>query len=124
MGVHTGEASERDGDYFGPAVNRAARLMAVAHGGQVLCSDATVAVASDGMPSGVRLVDLGEHRLRDLGAPMHVFQLAHGDLRADFPPLRSLDALPGNLPRQVTTFVGRDDDVASSGRSAPPSDRW
>ena len=87
--------------------------MAVGHGGQVLLSDATATVARDGLPAGVDLVDLGEHRLRDLGAPMQVFQLAHPDLAADFPPLRSLDALPGNLPRQVTTFVGRDDDIAN-----------
>ena len=100
MAIHTGEAEERDGDYFGPAVNRAARLMAIAHGGQVLCSS-TAASLVEGL---VDLVDLGEHRLRDLDSPMHVFQLD----RDAFPPLRSLDAYPGNLPVQLTSFVGRE----------------
>ena len=100
IAVHTGEAEERDGDYFGPVVNRAARLMAIAHGGQVLCS-ATAASLVEGTAD---LVDLGEHRLRDLDSPMHVFQLG----RDSFPPLRSLDAYPCNLPTQLTSFVGRE----------------
>jgi predicted ATPase len=99
IGVHTGEANERGGDYFGPAVNRAARLMAVAHGGQVVCSSATAELVE-----GATLVDLGDHRLRDLDRPVHVFQVGEGR----FPPLRSLDAFPGNLPLQVSSFVGRD----------------
>jgi len=105
MAVHTGEAAERDGDYFGPAVNRAARLMAVAHGGQVLCSHVTAAVAGDA----VTLIDLGEHRLRDLSMPLQVFQV--GD--TPFPPLRSLEASPGNLPSLVSSFVGRDHEIAA-----------
>ena len=113
MGLHTDEGRLRaPGEYVNRPLNRCARLMAVGHGGQVLLSDATAAVAGDGLSDGVSLVDLGEHRLRDLGAPMRVFQLAHRDLPAEFPPLRSLDALPGNLPRQTTTFVGREDDIA------------
>ena len=113
MGLHTDEGRLRaPGEYVNRPLNRCARLMAVGHGGQVLLSDATATVAGDGLPEWVSLVDLGDHRLRDLGAPMHVFQLAHPDLVAEFPPLRSLDALPGNLPRQATTFVGRDDDIA------------
>jgi predicted ATPase/class 3 adenylate cyclase len=99
MGIHSGEAEERDGDYFGTAVNRAARLMAVGHGGQVLCS-ATTAKLVEGK---VGLLDLGEHRLRDLDNPMHLFQVGRGS----FPPLKSLDAFPGNLPLQVSSFVGR-----------------
>jgi len=99
MGLHTGEAESREGDYFGTAVNRAARLMAVGHGGQVLCSSATTEVLGDEMV----LTDLGEHRLRDLDRPMHVFQLGGGG----FGPLRSLDGLPGNLPSSETSFVGR-----------------
>jgi predicted ATPase/class 3 adenylate cyclase len=103
MGLHSGEAEERDGDYFGTAVNRAARLMAIGHGGQVLCSSTTAEL----LEGSVTLVDLGEHRLRDLDRPMHVFQVDNGR----FPPLRSLSVLPGNLPVQVTGFVGRDQDL-------------
>ncbi len=105
MGTHTGEAVERDGDYFGPTVNRTARLMAIAHGGQVLVSQATERVAS-----GIELRDLGEHRLRDLLQPERVFQLCVDGIPNDFPPLKSVDALPTNLPIQLTTFVGRDDE--------------
>jgi predicted ATPase len=106
MAVHTGEADERDGDYFGPAVNRAARLMAIGHGGQVLVSHATRQVAGD-----VDLRDLGDHRLRDLSQPERVFQLILADAVTEFPRLRSLDTRSTNLPVQLTTFVGRDDEV-------------
>jgi predicted ATPase len=99
MGVHTGVAEERDGDYFGPAVNTAARLMAVGHGGQVLCTSVTAELLE-----GVGVVDLGEHRLRDLSATRRVFQV--GGER--FPALRSLDTAVGNLPLQISSFVGRD----------------
>jgi predicted ATPase len=105
MGLHTGEAELREGDYFGTAVNRTARLMAIGHGGQVLCSQATAALAG----TNAALVDLGEHRLRDLDEPVHVFQVGGGEFGA----LRSLDAFPGNLPRRVTSFVGRDREVAA-----------
>ena len=107
MGLHTGDAEVRDGDYYGPATNRAARVMASAHGGQVVLSHATEEIVRDSLPEGVALVDLGEHRLPDLARPERVFQLAAPGLRRDFPPLRSLDALPGNLPSQLTSFVGR-----------------
>ncbi len=105
MGLHTGEAEWRDGDYFGTAVNRAARLMAIGHGGQVLCSSATAELVGD---AGLGLTDLGEHRLRDLDRPMHVFQVGGGS----FPALASSDRLPGNLPEQATSFVGRQSEVA------------
>jgi predicted ATPase/class 3 adenylate cyclase len=104
MGLHTGEVTERDGDYFGTPVNQAARLMDLGHGGQVLCSAVTSALVGDGWS----LVDLGEHRLRDLTAPQRVFQVGSGE----FPSLRSLDALPGNLAVQLSSFVGRETDVA------------
>jgi predicted ATPase/class 3 adenylate cyclase len=107
MGVHTGAATLRDGDYFGTALNRAARLMAVAHGGQVVCSQATADLAREALAEGVALVDLGEHRLRDLAEPVRVFELVHPTLPTGFPPLRSLDAFPGNLPIERTTLVGR-----------------
>jgi predicted ATPase len=110
MGLHTCEAEFRDGDYYGSAVNRAARLMSVAHGGQVVVSAATSELLRD---TPVELVDLGEHRLRDLTTVERVFQLHAPGLAREFPPLRSVDALPGNLPRQVTTFVGREAEIAS-----------
>jgi predicted ATPase len=112
MGIHTGEAAERDGDYFGPAVNRAARLMAAGHGGQVLVSGVTEALVRDGAPEQVELVDLGEHRLRDLARPIRVFELAQTGRAGGFPPLRTLDAFPGNLPLQVSSFIGRDRELA------------
>ena len=99
MGVHTGSAEFRDGDYFGTAVNRAARVMAAAHGGQVVVSLATEELVRDSLPEHVTLVDLGEHRLRDLARPERIFQLAHPELLDDFPRLQSLDAFPCNLPR-------------------------
>jgi predicted ATPase/class 3 adenylate cyclase len=111
MGLHTGHSEFHDGDYHGSAVNRAARLSAAGHGDQVLVSGATEAVVGDALPQGAELVDLGEHRLRDLARPLRVFQLLHPTLPGKFPPIRSLDVLPGNLPRQLTSFVGREDDV-------------
>ena len=102
MGINTGEVQERDGDYFGPPVNRAARLMAAGHGGQVLIA----AVTAELVP-GLVLRNLGEHRLRDLGSPMLIWQLGTDE----FPPLRTLDELPGNLPVQRTSFIGRADEV-------------
>ncbi|MGO9456555.1 MAG: adenylate/guanylate cyclase domain-containing protein [Acidimicrobiales bacterium] len=107
MAVHTGEVAERDGDYFGAAVNRTARLMALAHGGQVLVSRTTVEI----LGPDVAVLDLGEHRLRDLTLPEHVFQLCDASLPSEFPPLRSLGAYPSNLPTQTTAFVGRDDQM-------------
>jgi predicted ATPase/class 3 adenylate cyclase len=113
MGLHSGAASYRDGDYFGASLNRAARLMSVAHGGQVVCSRATADLASELLPTGMVLLDLGEHRLRDLSRAERVYQVVVDGLERDFPPLRSLDAFVGNLPAQVTSFVGRVDDIAS-----------
>jgi predicted ATPase len=108
MGLHTGEADERDGDYFGAEVSRAARLMAVAHGGQVVCSQATADLARGGLPAGASVRDLGVHRLRDLSEPLRVFQVVGERLPSRFPPLLSMDAFPGNLPLQVSSFIGRD----------------
>jgi predicted ATPase/class 3 adenylate cyclase len=108
MGVHTGTAEIRDGDYYGPALNRAARLAGAGHGEQVLVSGATSGLIQG---SGVELVDLGSHQLRDLGEPERVFQVLHSGLVSEFAPLRTLDAFATNLPLQVTTFVGRDDDL-------------
>jgi hypothetical protein len=111
VGLHTGAAEARDGDYYGSSVNRAARLMAIAHGGQSVCSQATADLVRDDLGEDVTLLDLGDHRLRDLESAEHVYQVTHADLRAEFPPLLSLDALPGNLPLQVSAFVGRDEEL-------------
>jgi predicted ATPase len=106
MGVATGEAHERDGDYFGPVLNRAARVMAAGHGGQILLAASTASVVDD-----VGLVDLGEYRLRDLSGPTHLFQVCGEGLATRFPAPRTLDSVPGNLPVQFTSFVGRDMEV-------------
>ena len=111
MGLHTGAAEYRDHDYYGPAVNRAARLMSAAHGGQILTSLATEEVVSEGLPAGIDLVDLGEHRLRDLARPQRIFQVVAPDVPTEFPPIQSVDTFPGNLPSQLTSFVGRDRDL-------------
>jgi predicted ATPase/class 3 adenylate cyclase len=111
MAVHTGRAQRRGANYFGPTLNRAARLMAVGSGGQVLCSQATADLVSAGLPASVALVDLGEHRLADLTRPERVFQVMHPELRSTFPALRSLGAYRHNLPIALTSFVGRTDEV-------------
>ena len=110
--VHTGTADERNGDYFGPALNRVARLLAIGHGGQVLVSGATRELVRADLPIGTSLLDFGSHRLKDLAEPEHVSQLSIEGLLNEFPPLRSLDALPNNLPIARTSFVGREHDVA------------
>ncbi|MGH3918774.1 MAG: LuxR C-terminal-related transcriptional regulator [Pseudonocardiaceae bacterium] len=108
VALHTAEAQRRDGgSYFGWAVDRCARLRAVAHGGQVVLSRTTRDLVSDRLPERAELADLGVHRLGDLGRPEHVFGLAHPDLPREFPPLRSLDSMPNNLPGELTSFVGR-----------------
>src|SRR5579863_6627862 len=111
MALHAGSANERDGDYFGPAVNRVARLLAIGHGGQVLVSGASADLSQGELPPRAALRDLGEHRLKDLTHPEQVYQLVAPGLTSEFPPLRSLEALPNNLPLQITSFVGRDFDL-------------
>src|ERR687894_2196114 len=90
MALHTGSADERGGDYFGPPVNRVARLLSAGHGGQVLLSTATQELVRDALPEGTKLRYLGERRLRDLARPERIFQLAASDLPSEFPPLRTL----------------------------------
>jgi predicted ATPase/class 3 adenylate cyclase len=108
MALYAGEAEARDGDYFGPPLNRCARILAAGHGGQVLLSQSAAELVRDLLPAGAELQALGEHRLRDLTRPEALSQLAHPDLAADFPPLRSLAAFAHNLPLQMTSFVGRE----------------
>src|SRR5829696_718741 len=112
MGLHTGGAELRGGDYYGPAVNRAARVSAAAHGGQIVASSATADLVRDDLANEVSLVDLGEHRLRDLGRSERIVQVTHPELPSEFPPLRSLDVYPGNLPVQRSAFIGRDQNLA------------
>jgi predicted ATPase/class 3 adenylate cyclase len=108
MGIHTGDAEARGGDYFGPAVNRTARIMSAGHGSQILLSDSTAAIVDGRLPDGARLRDLGEHRLKDLGRPARLFQLGQPGLPAEFPALSTLDNRPNNLPTETSAFVGRD----------------
>jgi class 3 adenylate cyclase len=123
IALHTGEAQLRDeGNYFGQALNRCARLRAVAHGGQVVVSRTARDLALDRLPEDAELTDLGVHQLRDLGRPEHVFGLVHPDLPAEFAPLRSLDTLPNNLPGELTSFVGRHSGGADSITNS--TDRW
>lgn len=105
IGIHTGTAAEREGDYFGLAVSRTARLMDAGHGGQVLCSAVTGELVEE---AGIPLVDLGEHRLRDLTSPERIYQVTVDGIADDFPRLRTLDAAPNNLPHFSTSFVGRE----------------
>jgi predicted ATPase len=106
MGIATGEAELREGDYFGAVLNRAARLMAAGHGGQILLAESTASLLS-----GVDLLDLGPRRLRDLPTPVGVFQVQVSGLRTDFPPLRAVDVTPGNLRSALTSFIGRESEV-------------
>ena len=111
MGLHTGEAQIHALDYVGIDVHRAARIAAAAHGGQTLLSQTTYALIERELPDGVAVRDLGEHRLKDLRRPMHLYQLVIADLPSDFPPLGSLDVSPNNLPIQLTSFIGRSTEI-------------
>src|ERR1700744_885871 len=114
IGGHSGEIQLRDeGNYAGPTINRTARLRDLGHGGQTLLSGVTEALVLDRLPDDTWLTDLGSHALRDLPRPERVVQLCHRDLRNDFPPLRSHTNIAAhNLPDQLTSFVGRDGDIA------------
>ena len=114
MGLHSGDIESAGADVIGYAINRTARIAAVAHGGQVLLSNATRALLDGTLPGGIGLRDLGEHRLKDLRAPERLAQLVIDGVAGDFPPPRSLDARPNNLPTQLTTFVGRDKELAEA----------
>jgi predicted ATPase/class 3 adenylate cyclase len=113
MGLHTGDVEVRGEHYFGPALFRCSRLMSIGHGGQVLLSRATHDLVADELPPGAALRPLGMHRLKDLAEPAEVYQLTHPSLQAEFPPLRSLDALANNLPAHPTRFIGRQREVAA-----------
>ena len=108
MALHTGAAEFRENDYFGPVMNRTARLLAAGHGGQTLLSFPTTELVRDHLPPGVLLRDLGERRLKDLNRPERIFQMIAEGLPTEFPPLRSMEVVPNNLPVQLTSFIGRE----------------
>ncbi|MFL6589912.1 MAG: tetratricopeptide repeat protein [Chthoniobacterales bacterium] len=112
MGLHTGEPTAAGDGYMGLDVHRAARISSAAHGGQILISVATKTLTNNRFPPGVTLRDLGEHRLKDLEQPEHLFQLVIPGLQTDFPPIRSLNNCPNNLPTQMTSLIGREEDLA------------
>jgi len=114
MGLHTGVVERQGGHYFGAALYRCARLTNAAHGGQVLLSSATAELARDALPAGASLRDLGQHRLRDLQRPERIFQLEALGLPADFPPLRTLESFPNNLPVQPTLLIGRERELTAA----------
>lgn len=113
VALHSGTAQERDGDYFGPTLNRVARLLSAGYGAQVLLSQATVALVGAALPEGVGVLDMGTRRLRDLIQPERIYQLTAPDLPTAFPPLKTLDNRPNNLVEQPTTLVGRDQELAA-----------
>ena len=113
MGLHTGEPFLATEGYVGMDVHRAARIMSAGHGGQVLLSQTTHDLVAHTLPEGVRLLDVGARRLKDLQQPSQLFQLIMTGLPTDFPPLKTLDASPNNLPVQPTPFIGREKEVAS-----------
>lgn len=112
MSLHTGAVEQRDGDYFGPPLNRTARLLSTGHGGQVLLSQTTYELVRDSLPPDVSLRDLGSHRLKDLARPEQVYQLVHPKLPSTFSPIRSLSSYSNNLPQQLTSFIGREREIA------------
>ena len=112
MGLDTGEAIGAETGLVGIAIHRAARISAAGHGGQILLSHTTGDLIQDDLPDGINFRDLGEHRFKDLSRPERVFQVVASGLPADFPPLRSLGNLPNNLPIQLTSFIGRDREIA------------
>lgn len=111
MGLHTGEPTLAGDRYVGIDVHRAARIGAVAHGGQVLLSQTTRDLVENELPDGVTLRDLGEHRLKDLQTAKHLYQLIIPELPCEFPPLRTLDVVPNNMPLQLTSFIGREKEI-------------
>jgi predicted ATPase/class 3 adenylate cyclase len=113
IGIHAGDAEVQAGDYFGPTMNRAARIMAAGHGGQTLISGVVATATGDQLPEGATLRDLGTHRLKDLTLPEHLYQLVHAGLNEDFPPPLTLESSPNNLPPQTTEFLGRRPEITA-----------
>ena len=125
MGLHTGEGRIGGGSYVGVDVHRAARVAAAGHGGQVLVSANAAQLADRALPAEVGLLDLGEHRLKDLLQPERIFQVTHPGLARDFPPLSTLYGRPTNLPTQTSEFVGREAELRRSATCSPtPPCAW
>src|SRR5437588_9294657 len=122
IGLHTGEPTRTADGYIGMDVHHAARIMSAGYGGQILLSPTTRQLVEQHLPAGTYLQDLGEHRLKDLQRPSHLFQLNVKDLPANFPPLKTLDTHPNNLPIQPTPFIGREKEVAAVTRLLQRSD--
>ncbi len=116
LALHTGPAEQRDADYFGVTLSRAARLLAAAHGGQTLASESAAALLRNSLPEQVRLLSQGRHRLKDLAQPLEIFQVVHPALPSEFPPLRSLESFAHNLPGQLTAFIGREAEMDTARR--------
>ena len=114
MGIHTGEAEVRDGDYYGGALNRAARIMSIGHGGQILVSEITFQIAREHLSSDVSVLDLGQHQLKGLSKAEKIFQISTPELRQDFPALKSKAHATNNLPTQLTSFIGRERELAEA----------
>ncbi|MCO6451747.1 MAG: tetratricopeptide repeat protein [Caldilineales bacterium] len=113
MALHTGPASSRSGDFFGSTLNHIARLLAAGHGGQILLSQAAQKLVRDAMPADCALRDMGQRQLKDLPKPEHIYQVEDENLPQEFPPLKTLDIRPSNLPAQTTTLIGRDSEIAA-----------
>jgi len=116
MGLHTGLSQAREGDYYGLQVNLAARIMGLGYGGQILLSEVTTKLVENTLPPGCTVSDLGEHRLKGIAPVERIFQLCHPNLIADFPPLKSLATFKHNLPRQLSSFVGRKEQLLKINR--------
>ena len=114
MGLHTGEAELRDGDYYGQSLNRAARIMSAGHGGQILVSEVTARVAAEHLPAEIHLRDLGEYYLKGLLQPEKIHQLGAPDLQSEFPALNSVPTAINNLPAQLTSFIGRERELVET----------
>src|SRR3990172_4023102 len=121
MGLHTGEAELRDGDYYGQSLNRAARIMSAGHGGQILISDVTAQVVREHLSADVSLLDLGEHHLKGLLHAEKIYQVNVPDLQKDFPPLNSIPTATNNLPSQLTSFIGRERELKEAKEKLFPS---
>ncbi|HUP28521.1 MAG TPA: adenylate/guanylate cyclase domain-containing protein, partial [Chloroflexia bacterium] len=124
IAMHSGVTEVRERDYFGPLLNRVARMLAASHGGQIVLSQATEELLRDALPSGSVLRDLGEHRLRDLTDCEHIYQLVGPGLQSEFPPLKSMGSRPNNLPPQPTELVGRARDVEACCELLRRDDVW
>lgn len=111
MGLHIGDSQFREGDYYGSTLNRAARIMSIGHGGQILLSEEVQLLLKNNLTLPFQMLDLGEHRLRGFRSPEKIFQVLHPDLPAKFPPLNATGAIPNNLPLQTTEFIGREGEI-------------